>query len=125
MAKTTIDVDIGGTFTDCFVYHEGKPYAVKVSTTGYRLAVGFMNALKEAAPLIGVPIEELLRETEIIRYSTTIAMNTLIQRKGPRLGLITTEGAEDTTIIALASQWLDGLSFRERREVIRLSSQSQ
>lgn len=119
MAKTTIDVDIGGTFTDCFVYHEGKPYTVKVSTTGYRLAVGFMKALREAATLIGVPIEELLKETEIIRYSTTIAVNTLIQRKGPRLGLITTEGAEDTTIIALASQWLDGLTFKERREVFK------
>lgn len=116
MAKATIDVDIGGTFTDCFVYYEGKPYMVKVPTTGYRLAVGFMNALKGTAALIGVPIEDLLRETEIVRYSTTIAMNTLIQRKGPRLGLITTEGAEDTTIIALASQWLDGCTFRERRE---------
>jgi N-methylhydantoinase A/acetophenone carboxylase len=119
MANTSIDVDIGGTFTDCLVYREGKPYTVKVPTTGYRLAIGFMKALREAAALIEVSTEELLEETEIIRYSTTIAVNTLIQRKGPRLGLITTEGAEDTTIIALASQWLDGLTFRERREVYK------
>ena len=41
-------------------------------------------------------MEQLLPAIDMIRYSTTIALNRLIERKGPRLGLITTEGHEDT-----------------------------
>jgi N-methylhydantoinase A/acetophenone carboxylase len=44
-------------------------------------------------------------------------MNKLIERKGPRLGLITTEGFEDTVLVGRASQWSDGISFKEQRNI--------
>ncbi len=118
--KASIDVDIGGTFTDAFVDWGGKFYFSKQPTTTYNLSVGFMNALGDAASLIGVSLEELMRESEVVRYSTTLAMNTLIQRKGPKLGLITTEGFEDTVVIGKGGQWSDGLTPREMRFVSRI-----
>jgi N-methylhydantoinase A/acetophenone carboxylase len=61
--------------------------------------------------------EELLPEIDMIRYSTTIAMNRLIERKGPRLGLITTEGHEDVVLIGRGAQWIDGTRVAERRNL--------
>ena len=90
--KANINVDVGGTFTDCFVSWDGKQVITKTPTTTYNLSVGFMRAVRDAASAIGVSVEELVQQTEAIRYSTTIAMNRLIERKGPRLGLITTSG---------------------------------
>jgi N-methylhydantoinase A/oxoprolinase/acetone carboxylase beta subunit len=118
--KASMDIDIGGTFTDLFVDWMGKPYFTKTATTGYDLSIGFMRAIKDVASLIGITIEELLGATEIIRYSTTVAMNTLIQRKGPKLGLITTEGFEDTVVIGKGAQWTDGATFREMRNIARI-----
>ena len=53
--KAGIDIDIGGTFTDCFINWEGKLFFNKTPTTGYNLSVGFMKAIRDGASLIGVP----------------------------------------------------------------------
>ena len=119
--KASIDVDIGGTFTDCFVAIDGKTMFTKTPTTGYNLSVGFMRALKNAAGILEVSLDELLRSTGIIKYSTTIAMNTLLQRSGPKLGLITTEGFEGTVVIGKAGRWEDGLSLHEARNMARVT----
>ena len=61
---TVIDIDIGGTFTDCFVRRSnGDSTAVKTPTTGFRLAVGFRQGLEEAANRFGMTTGELLLET--------------------------------------------------------------
>lgn len=121
-AGATVDVDIGGTFTDCFVrLADGRMAAAKTPTTGFRLAVGFMRALKSAAQDLGLSVEALLGETETIRYSTTVAMNTLIQRSGPRLALIATEGFHDVLRISKGASWMDAAIIREIRNVARIS----
>ncbi len=118
-SKSQIDVDIGGTFTDAFVTWKDVTVAAKTPTTEYNLSVGFMRAVKEAAKNLDIEPGELIDNTEIIRYSTTIAMNKLLERKGPRLGLICTRGFEDTVIVGKGAQWADGLPVRERRNVAR------
>lgn len=117
--KATIDLDIGGTFTDALVCWKGSTVTAKTPTTGYNLAIGFLRVVKDAAKTFGVDLPELLQATKIIRYSTTVAMNKLIERKGPRLGLITTLGFEDTIFVGKGAQWADGLAVRERRNVAR------
>jgi N-methylhydantoinase A/acetophenone carboxylase len=52
-----------------------------------------------------------------VRYSTTVAMNRLIERRGPRLGLMTTEGHEDAILIGRGAQWVDGTRLAERRNL--------
>jgi N-methylhydantoinase A/oxoprolinase/acetone carboxylase beta subunit len=118
--KVSLDVDIGGTFTDLFLSYDGKTVFTKTPTTGYKLSVGFMQAIKDAAALLNISVKELLSNTEIVRYSTTIAMNTLIQRSGPRLALITTEGFEDIIPIGKGASWSDQLTFREIRNLARI-----
>jgi len=118
--KVSLDVDIGGTFTDLFLSYDGRTVFTKTPTTGYNLSVGFMRAVKEAAAMLGVPVKELLGSTEVVRYSTTIAMNTLLQRTGPRLALITTEGFEDIVPIGKGASWSDQLTFREIRNLARI-----
>jgi len=86
--KISLDVDIGGTFTDLFLSYDGKNIFTKTPTTGYNLSVGFMRAIKDAAALLGIPVKELLGSTGVVRYSTTIAINTLLQRTGPRLRIL-------------------------------------
>ena len=75
------------------------------------------ETIEEAASRLSITIEELLAEAAIIRYSTTLAMNRLIERKGPKLGLLITEGFEDTTLIGRASQWADGVPFKYQRNI--------
>ena len=95
--SATIDVDIGGTFTDCYVTYDGTPVWCKTRTTTYDLSVGMNETIEDAATRLGITTETLLAAARIIRYSTTLAMNRLIERKGPKLGLLITEGFEDTT----------------------------
>ncbi len=118
--KVSLDVDIGGTFTDLFLSYDGKTVFTKTPTTGYNLSVGFMRAVKDAAVLLGIPVKELLQSTEVVRYSTTIAMNTLLQRTGPKLALISTEGFEDIVPIGKGASWSDQLTFREIRNLARI-----
>jgi N-methylhydantoinase A/acetophenone carboxylase len=117
--RNTISIDIGGTFTDCFVLHDGRTAAGKAPTTRYRLAVGFDQAIAECARKLGLDADVLVAGTDIVRYATTLAMNALIERKGPRLGLITTAGFEDTTFIGRGAQWHDGVPVELKRLVAR------
>ncbi|MBZ5700920.1 MAG: hydantoinase/oxoprolinase family protein [Acidobacteriia bacterium] len=113
----SIDIDVGGTFTDLVLNYEGKSLIKKVPTTPYDLSVCFSKVIEEGAASLGLKIEELLPGIDMIRYSTTIALNRLIEKKGPRLGLITTEGHEDVVLIGRGAQWIDGTRVAERRNL--------
>ena len=113
----SIDIDVGGTFTDLVLNYDGRTVIRKVPTTPYDLSVCFSNVIDEGAQALGMRMETMLPQIDMIRYSTTIALNRLIERKGPRLGLITTEGHEDTTLIGRGAQWIDGTRVQERRNL--------
>ena len=81
------------------------------------MSVGFIKAIENGADLLELSIDDLLEDTEVIRYSTTVAMNKLIEQKGPKLGFITTEGYEDMLYIGKGSQWADGISSLESRKI--------
>jgi N-methylhydantoinase A len=115
VARNTIDVDVGGTFTDLVMVKDGETIFRKVPTTPYDLSVCFMQAVQEGAAAVGSTVEALVPQIQMIRYSTTVAMNRLIERKGPRIGLLTTEGHEDAILIGKGAQWIDGTRLDERR----------
>jgi len=94
--KFTIDIDNGGTFTDGFFTNDARIEWVKVDTTPHDLTVCFLKCIEEGAAKFGLTLPQLLHETEVIRFSTTHATNTLLQRAGPRLGLIVTRGFEES-----------------------------
>jgi N-methylhydantoinase A/oxoprolinase/acetone carboxylase beta subunit len=113
----SIDIDVGGTFTDLVLNYEGKSLIKKVPTTPYDLSVCFSKVIEEGAASVGLTMDQLLPAIDMIRYSTTIALNRLIEKKGPRLGLITTEGHEDVVLIGRGAQWIDGTRVAERRNL--------
>ena len=92
----TIDIDTGGSFTDGFLTAGDKVEQIKVETTPHDLTVCFLNCITEGANKLGISVGELLSKTAVIRYSTTIGTNCLLQKIGPKLGLIVTEGFTDT-----------------------------
>jgi N-methylhydantoinase A/oxoprolinase/acetone carboxylase beta subunit len=99
----TIDIDVGGTFTDLVLNFDGKTVFKKMPTTPYDLSVCFLNVIEEASKEIDMDLEDCLPKIDLLRYSTTVAMNRLIERKGPKLGFITTEGHEDCCLIGAIS----------------------
>lgn len=122
MSKSTdvmnsIDIDVGGTFTDFVLTLDGERHIVKSPTTPHDLSVGFLNAVESGAEKAGLEIDELLPRIDIVRYSTTVALNRLLQRQGPRIGFITTEGHEDMIHIGRGAQWVDGQIISERRNL--------
>ncbi|MBW1801042.1 MAG: hydantoinase/oxoprolinase family protein, partial [Deltaproteobacteria bacterium] len=70
----------------------------KVPTTPHDLTVGLFQALKNISEHRGVSLEELLLQTASIKFATTIGTNTIIQKSGPKIGLVLTGGAEDEII---------------------------
>ena len=90
----TIDIDTGGTFTDGFVTGAGRTELVKVPTTPHDLTICFTACIEQAASQLGLSCEELLHETDVIRFSNTIGTNCLIVRDGSKVGLLVTAGSE-------------------------------
>lgn len=117
--RNTVSIDIGGTFTDCFVSYQGKTASGKAPTTRHRLASGFNQAIADCAESLEIEVEDLLSDTDLVRYATTLAMNALLERKGPKLGLVTTAGFEDTIFIGRGAQWHDGLPVEYKRMTAR------
>jgi N-methylhydantoinase A/acetophenone carboxylase len=118
----TVDVDIGGTFTDFFSAKDGgQAILAKSPTTHYDLSVGFLRGLKELAKGFDVPLKKFMNECEAIHYCTTLGTNALIERTGPKLGVITTAGFEDTIAIGRARSWADGLSGHDTKDLARIS----
>ncbi len=94
--KFTIDIDTGGTFTDGFFTADGQIRKIKVDTTPHDLTVCFSNCIEEGAKSFGVTLSEMLRNTEVVRFSSTIGSNTMITKSGPKIGLLVTKGFEDS-----------------------------
>jgi N-methylhydantoinase A len=105
-----VSVDIGGTFTDCFLVWNDQYIQAKALTTKHNLAVGFNQALKQAYESIGITLEQVMSEVDSVRYATTLGTNALIERKGPRIGLLTTAGFESSVPLSRARGYGEGLS---------------
>jgi N-methylhydantoinase A len=96
-APFRIGVDIGGTFTDLVVAGAaGELFAHKAPTTPQDPTVGVLDAIAGAARALGRDSRALLADCELLVHGSTIATNTLLERKGARVGLITTEGFRDS-----------------------------
>ncbi|TAK36376.1 MAG: hydantoinase/oxoprolinase family protein [Chloroflexota bacterium] len=115
--KNSLSIDIGGTFTDCFACVDGKVAKGKAQTTAHNLSVGFLNAVEQCAESLEMSTEDLLASTDMVKYATTLALNALIERKGPKLGLITTMGQEDAIYIGNGAQWHEGLPLELKKNV--------
>lgn len=90
----TMSIDTGGTFTDGFVSDGARTAQVKVDTTPQDLTIGFQACLEAAAAAVGHDMAGFLGALSRLHFSSTIATNTIVERRGAPLGLIVTRGAE-------------------------------
>ena len=97
MDGVRIGIDVGGTFTDLVAMGDGDstPVVFKTPTTPADPSDGVINGIEGIAASMGMDSRELLRKAEVVIHGTTVATNTLVERKGARVGLITTEGFRD------------------------------
>ena len=107
-----VGVDIGGTFTDVVCARDGHPPLVfKVPSTPANPGEAALAAVERLAAA-GVRPDSLAR----IAHGTTIATNAVLERKGGRLGILTTEGFRDTLEI--------GRQMRREMYEVRLDPQT-
>src|SRR5712671_4683012 len=91
-----IGIDVGGTFTDLVAVDErGEVTLAKAASTPADPSLGVMDGLDRLALGLDLDTGTLLRNTERIVHGTTVATNALLERKGARVGLLTTEGHRD------------------------------
>jgi N-methylhydantoinase A len=92
-----IGVDIGGTFTDLTVVDAtGATQLVwKEDTTPERYEAAIQRGLRAIAGELGRSLGDLLGDVSVFVHGSTIATNTLIERNGPTIGLVTTAGFRD------------------------------
>ena len=91
-----IGIDVGGTFTDLAAVDDfGVTTLTKVASTPGDPADGVFDGLKLLAEMLSLEPRALLAQTERIVHGTTVATNALIEHRGARVGLLTTEGHRD------------------------------
>ncbi|MBM3947905.1 MAG: hypothetical protein FJ312_01435 [SAR202 cluster bacterium] len=91
-----IGIDVGGTFTDFVVARDGEaPRFFKAHSTPNDPSEGVMTGLGDIAAAYDLSRDTLLAEIATIIHGTTVATNTLVERKGAKVGLVTTKGFRD------------------------------
>jgi N-methylhydantoinase A len=93
-----LGVDVGGTFTDLLLLDEatGGFWRHKTPSTPHDSSEGVIEGLASLCASAGVS----RREIEVFLHGTTVATNAVLEGKGARVGLITTEGYRQIMQIA-------------------------
>ncbi len=93
-ARIRVGVDVGGTFTDFVLVDEKRDliFTGKRLTTPDDPSVAITEGLERLVEEAGTGIPEL----DAVVHGTTLVANTMIERKGARIGLITTKGFRDS-----------------------------
>ena len=94
----TIGVDVGGTFTDVFVFEEetGRRVVHKVPSTPPNFGEGFIRGVTEAVEKFG---PQARSDVHRVVHGTTVATNAILTQSGARLGFQMTEGCRDVLYI--------------------------
>ncbi len=113
-----VGVDIGGTFTDAFGCDEtGRAWSAKSPSTPTDYAQGMVNAVEELAGVVGVSLEQLLSQTEVICHGTTSTLNALVTGNVAKVGFLTTQGHADSIRIMNAEARHIGLSPEQKQNM--------
>jgi N-methylhydantoinase A len=91
-----IGIDVGGTFTDLVAVDEaGHVTLAKSASTPADQSIGVMEGLDRLAEALATTRAAMLAATKRIVHGTTVATNALLEHKGAKVGLLTTEGHRD------------------------------
>jgi N-methylhydantoinase A len=91
MNKYILACDIGGTFTDIVLRGNGTVRTLKVSSTPDDYSRAILSAVDDIRDSLGIDPGQI----EAVVHATTVATNTILEHKGAKTALITTEGFRD------------------------------
>lgn len=96
-----LGVDVGGTFTDLFLVGEngdsgGAQFRVKTPSTPSDPSEGVLNGVRRICEEAGIQVGDVRN----ILHGTTVATNAVLESKGARVGLITTQGFQQILHLA-------------------------
>lgn len=91
MTAIRLGADIGGTFTDIALDLRGEMFTTKVLTNYTAPEQAILDGIAQVTEQAGIGLGDL----DIIIHGTTLATNALIERRGARTALVTTEGFRD------------------------------
>lgn len=114
-----IGIDAGGTMTDTILVDDRGHFKIgKAATTPKDESEGFIQSAADAAEAWGITLEQLFGGVDVVLYSGTGMLNTLLSRTGRKLGLITTKGVEDMILMGRGLQaWAD-YSYADRLHAV-------
>ena len=96
-APWRIGVDVGGTFTDMVLRDAaGAVRIFKAPSVPADPSEGVLGVLRLAAQQLDLPLSALLRDCALFVHGSTVATNTILEKKGAKVGMLTTEGFRDS-----------------------------
>lgn len=114
MSSFLCGIDIGGTFTDCVLVDEtGRVTTAKTPSTPQDFSQGILAALQAVAEKLSLSLDRLCGEIALLTHGTTVGTNAVIQKRGARVGLITTKGHNDVIHMMRGSRGLTGRDIRK------------
>lgn len=96
----SVGVDIGGTFTDFIAIMDDRVAIAKIRSTPADPALAVIEGLERITAELDRPGAEL----RVFAHGTTVAINAVIEKKGARVGFLTTKGFEDVIEIGRTSR---------------------
>ena len=102
-----LGVDVGGTFTDLLLHDDAgqRTFYAKTPSTPEDQSIGVVKGVKLICERAGLSAADI----ELVLHGTTVATNAVLEAKGARVGLLTTEGFE--YVLHLAKSWTPGPLF--------------
>lgn len=118
-----VTCDAGGTMIDILLVDAAGRFSVgKASTTPQDESVGFWESLEDAFSQWGVTLDGgangCLTPLKVSIYTGTTMLNTLLQRRGKKVGLIITKGFEDSFVVERGFQTVAGYSYADRLHTV-------
>ncbi len=97
--------DTGGTFTDTFIVDNQGDFVVsKAPSTAEDVSKGFFDSVKVSAENLGMTMEALFSQLEVVGYGSTTVINAVLNRRGVKTGLIITKGFEHILLMERGRQ---------------------
>ena len=100
-----LGVDVGGTFTDLLLIDEksGETYRAKVPSTPEDSSIAVLGGIEKVCGTANVDPGAITH----VMHGTTVATNTILEGKGARVGLVTTEGHRQ--VLQIARSFVPGI----------------
>src|SRR5262245_30892000 len=106
MSQYVFAMDVGGTFLDAVVTDDaGAVTTAKVLSTHDDYGKCVRAAVEPVSRKLGLTDRGFLERCRLVINGTTVATNVLAELRGPKVGLLTTDGFGDTLYTARVHRW--------------------